>query len=239
MLYTDLPAFIPEPFGKNAGGSYIHTIPTASQIGVTDGAASYNDGFPPLCFTARGAGGKGPFGNDVNGILKATSSWDWWLGAGGPVFFDSTHSTAIGGYPKYALLCSTTLGIYWQSQVDNNTVDPDAGPSANWVTVINATGSDPANGESVTLPNGKILKDGAIFTTFSSGSTYTITFATPFPNACRSPVVVAINSSALATMDVWVQIETWDRFGITFVVQDSNTAGTHYIDGVTWDAKGY
>lgn len=241
MLYTDVPAYIPEPFAKNAGGSYVHAVPKASQIGITDGAASYNDGFPPLAFTPRGAGGAGPFGNDVNGVLKDATGWGWWLGAGGPIFFNGTHATDIGGYPKYALLTSTTLGRLWQSQVDNNTVDPDAGPSANWSAITNAPTSDPANGESYTFPNGRIEKDGAVFGTFlPNNPPYTITFATPFPTACRTVQLTGINSTGSYATDCWPEAITWDRFGISVNIQSSLGGGGPYLlNGLCWEARGY
>ena len=50
-----------------------NTIPNASQIAITPGAASYNDGFPPLTRTPVAAGGVPPFGEDMNGILYAMS----------------------------------------------------------------------------------------------------------------------------------------------------------------------
>ncbi len=56
MLSSSIPVRFPIPFANNAGGGYIETIPTASQIGITDGRASLHDGFPPLNFADVGAG---------------------------------------------------------------------------------------------------------------------------------------------------------------------------------------
>jgi len=62
MLSTSIPPKFPIPFANAAGPSFIRPIPTASQIGIQDGAASLTDGFPPDCFTPVVAGGTPPFG---------------------------------------------------------------------------------------------------------------------------------------------------------------------------------
>lgn len=233
MLYTDIPARLVKAFAALATGTYVRAIPTTSG---DPNAASLNLGFPPNTFVDEGAGGVPPDGRDMNGILKTISAWSNWQAAGGPVFYDSTFSTAIGGYPKYAILASTTSGRLWQSTVDSNTTDPDAG-GANWTQLTALNGSP--NSESVTLPNGKIYKDGAISGTLSAGSSYTITFATPFPTSCRSAQVTGINASASGNMDTWAQIVSWNASGVTFLVQESDQGIIHRLDGVTWDAKGY
>jgi hypothetical protein len=129
MLASAIPAKLSIPFA-NSGTK--NTIPTASQIGVTPGAASLTDGFPPLTMTAVAAGGVPPFGQDMNGILYAMSAWQQWQGAGGQVAYDISFSTSIGGYPKGAVLTSTTAGMFWVSTADNNTTNPDSGGS-NWL----------------------------------------------------------------------------------------------------------
>lgn len=132
MLQSGIPVRFSIPWGKNAGGSYIRTIPSASQIGVTNGAASLNDGYPPLCFQPVASGGTPPFGQDTNGILNWITQWSQWQAAGGPIVYDSTFSTAIGGYPKGAVLASSvTAGLSWVSTADNNTTNPDSS-GTNW-----------------------------------------------------------------------------------------------------------
>lgn len=135
MLGSGIPAKFPIMFGADAGGAYIRPIPQASQIGIQDGAASLTDGFPPLNFIPRGAGGVPPFGEDVNGILFQLSAWAQWQSAGGPVVFDGAFATAIGGYPKGSTLQSTTVGQLWQSTVDNNLTDPDGLTPVGWASV--------------------------------------------------------------------------------------------------------
>ncbi|KAA1174648.1 hypothetical protein FP026_29625, partial [Rhizobium tropici] len=70
MKASDIPVKFPIPFAASAGGGYIRAIPQASQIGITNGAASLTDGFPPLTFLPVGAGGTPPWGQDFNGILN-------------------------------------------------------------------------------------------------------------------------------------------------------------------------
>lgn len=134
MQDSDIPTKISVPFAKNAGGSYTRIVPVASQIGINAGWASFNDGFVPLNFTAIGAGGIPPFGQDMNGILNAITKWTNWYNAGAPVFWDSAFSTAVGGYPKGAVVSSTTFGQFWMSTTENNVTNPNAG-GAGWVQV--------------------------------------------------------------------------------------------------------
>ncbi len=127
MQSSQIPAKFPMPFAHNAGSGYIRPIPEASQISITPGAASLNDGFPPLTFLAEGSGGVPPFGQDMNGILNEITAWIQWTNAEGPVAYDATFSAAIGGYPKGAILTSAVGGSWWLSTAENNTTDPDTG----------------------------------------------------------------------------------------------------------------
>jgi len=55
--------------------------PQASQIGITNCAASLTDGFPPLTFVPVAQGGCPPFGSDFNGILRQITQWSQWMQA--------------------------------------------------------------------------------------------------------------------------------------------------------------
>jgi len=146
MLLTDKPTKISTPFA-NAGGK--NTIPVASQIGITAGAASFTDGFPPLTRTLKTAGGIPPSGLDMNGILYAATAVDRWEQAGGGYPYDSAFSTTVGGYPKGArVLRADGLG-YWISTGDSNTSDPDGATPVHWardssagITTVALTGSN-------------------------------------------------------------------------------------------------
>lgn len=168
MDSSAIPPKFPIVWGNSAGSAYIRSIPEASQIGVTNCAASLTDGFPPLTFTPSSAGGCPPFGQDFNGILKQITQWSQWVQASGPVFYDSSFSTSIGGYPKGAILSSTIVpGYRWLSTAENNTTDPDAG-GAGWVQDPGQvpTGT-PTASLSTTVPYGYVSANG---TTIGNGS---------------------------------------------------------------------
>jgi hypothetical protein len=156
MLASAIPAKFPIPFANGAGGGFINTIPQASQIGVTPGAASLTDGLPPLNFQPVASGGIPPRGSDFNGLFNQITLWNQWHAAGGPVVFDSAFSTSIGGYPKGAILESATVnGNQWVSSVDNNTTDPDSASAANWSQVGLPTGT-PVPSLTSTVPAGYV-----------------------------------------------------------------------------------
>lgn len=134
MLASSAPAKIPLPFA-NSGTK--NTIPTPSQITITPGAASLTDGFPPLTRTPIAAGGVPPFGADMNGILFEISANTQWENAGGFYPYDAAFSTAIGGYPRGAVLARADLSGFWLSQVDNNATNPDTG-GAGWVAAFSS-----------------------------------------------------------------------------------------------------
>jgi hypothetical protein len=137
MKLSDMPSeTFPIPFANAAGIGYTRQVPVASQIGITNGAASLTDGFPPLTFLPVGSGGIPPFGQDFNGLLNQITQWTQWQNAGGLMVYNSAFSTAIGGYPQSAVVASaTTAGIVWLNTVDNNTTNPDAS-GAGWVKFV-------------------------------------------------------------------------------------------------------
>jgi hypothetical protein len=112
-------------------------VPVNSQIGVQDGAASFETGFVPDNFTPTAGGGVPPFGQDFNGALFAQTQWDQWYQAGAPIPYHGPFSTAVGGYPQGAVVdSSVVLTRQWQSFVDGNTTDPDDPlTSAGWLPV--------------------------------------------------------------------------------------------------------
>lgn len=130
MQSSNIPTKIPLPFA-NSGTK--RAIPTASQVGITPGAASLTDGFPPLTFTPLAAGGIPPAGADFNGILNTVTAIQQWQSAGGIFQYDSTFSTAIGGYPKGAVLLGTDFLTSFISTIENNTNDPNASTPVGWV----------------------------------------------------------------------------------------------------------
>lgn len=131
MQDIDIPTKLPIPF---ADTGIKNAIPEASQIGITPGAASLTDGFPPLNFLPVAAGGIPPFGSDMNGILFEISAWIRWLNAGGPIPYDAVFSANIGGYMKGATLLAASGDHWWLSATDNNVTDPDTGGSG-WTQI--------------------------------------------------------------------------------------------------------
>lgn len=164
MLASAIPTKFPIPFGNSANPATIRVVPTASQIGIQDGAASLTDGFPIKTQTPVGAGGTPPYGQDMNGILFQATAWLQWVNAGAPIKYDAAFQTAIGGYPQGAVVQSATyLGLFWFSLVDNNTTNPDAG-GAGWTNFcrirlnadltlfVSTTGSNSNNGLTIGAP---------------------------------------------------------------------------------------
>ncbi|MGE8567483.1 MAG: gp53-like domain-containing protein [Achromobacter sp.] len=131
MQASNAPSKSAVPFAQSGTKN---TIPVASQIGVTPGAASFTDGFPPLTMTPLSAGGVPPYGADFNGILNFLSAAARWAQAGAGYPYDAAFSTAIGGYPKGAMLKQASGNGYWLNLAENNTTNPDTG-GANWIAL--------------------------------------------------------------------------------------------------------
>ena len=148
MQTSDAPTKISIPFA--ASGSR-NVIPNTSLIGITAGAASFPDGFPPLTMTDPGAGGVYPDGKDFNGAYYALSAAIRWAEAGGLPIYDSAFSTAVGGYPIGAVLQAADYSGYWVSTANNNTSNPDTG-GANWLPQFFLGGTTQAMaGSNITL----------------------------------------------------------------------------------------
>lgn len=131
MKLSSMPSLVAVPFAdqgtKNA-------IPVESQIGITDGAASFTDGFPPLTMTPVVAGGIPPAGGDFNGILNALTQSVRWACAGGQYKYDGAFSTTVGGYPKGAMIQNPAGDVIWLNTVDDNNTNPDNGTG--WIPAI-------------------------------------------------------------------------------------------------------
>src|SRR6266446_881617 len=164
MQRAGIPLLIPTPFASGATPPYTNPIPTPSQIGIKNGAASFTDGFPPLTFIPLSAGGAGPFGSDVNGLFNQITAGLQWQQAGGPAIFSPVFQTLIGGYPAGAIVQSTlSFGLLWLSIVDNNLTNPDQS-GAGWTPLarirlstdatfyVTAAGGSDTNPGTQTLP---------------------------------------------------------------------------------------
>lgn len=137
------PPVIPEPFANDADPLYITTIPDTTGVA---GRASYSLGFPPLTMQPVAGGGKPPFGQDVNGILFALSSHDFYVQAGQLFLWDTNVAAAIGGYAVGTILGSTDGKTVWFNTTDANSTNPDdAGTAAGWVSLF-SSGFQPFTG---------------------------------------------------------------------------------------------
>jgi hypothetical protein len=130
MQASQTPTLVPLAF---AASGTKNVIPENSQIGITPGAASLQDGFPPLTFTPIAAGGVPPAGADFNGVLNLITQTIRWKHAGGQFGYSSTfaNDANVSGYPRGALLLRSDQSGMWLNQTDSNTTNPDTG-GAGW-----------------------------------------------------------------------------------------------------------
>lgn len=240
MQASSIPAKFPIPFAKNAGSGYIRTIPEASQIGIQAGAASLNDGYPPTTMTV---GGTPPFGQDMNGILNLVTAWNQWQQAGGPIPYDATFQTAIGGYPKGAIVESaTTSGKFWMSTADNNATNPDAS-GAGWLLVVNNVGQFPSslttNGwkkyPDPNSPTGYFIEQWGEVSTANPG-TPTVNFPIAFPNVVFH-VIPGVGSSGPVSgaAGAWCGAQAISLSQFSVLLGDAGSGAA----SIWWTAKGY
>lgn len=126
MNRTDEPKKQPVVFGVN--GQRETLLPTTP---AGDNTASYDSGFPPVTMILKAAGGLPPKGQDMNQILFELSALSRWFSAGAIASYDSTFSTAIGGYPKGAEVVGSDGTTRYLNTVDANTTNPNTG-GAGW-----------------------------------------------------------------------------------------------------------
>ena len=180
MQSSNQPGKISLPFA-NSGAK--QPIPVASQVGIEDGRASYTDGFPPLTRTPLAAGGKPPFGTDMNGVLNAITAIQQWQSAGGTFMYDSVFATSVGGYPKGALVQKADSTGFWRCTVESNQSNPDTG-GAGWADLVGQTSR---NSGWFKQPDGTIVQYGlAILATTSTSQV--VTLPTTFPNAMMKAI---------------------------------------------------
>ena len=107
------------PFAQNG---LKNNIPN-NDIGLTEGLATYEQGFPEITMTPLENGGIPPSGYDVNGVLNDLSSHIVHLNQGGQYKFDSDLCNSINGYSKGAILLSDDESKQYISLVNNNKVN--------------------------------------------------------------------------------------------------------------------
>lgn len=111
------PSVITIPFAEEGNK---RSIPNGSLIGVTDGAASFMDGFPPLTMVPLSSGGVPPSGLDFNGVFHAITEHIRYINAGGRPKFSQNMADAIGGYPVGTVLQDNAGENEYVNSVDGN-----------------------------------------------------------------------------------------------------------------------
>ena len=228
MQLSNIPAKLVLPFAASGGKN---TIPTASQVSITPGAASLTDGFPPLTRTPLASGGVPPSGLDMNGILYELSAVIRWANAGGGYPYDGTFAadSNVGGYPKGARVMRSDGVGYWFNTAENNTTDPETG-GAGWLpdftTGVTAVTMTNANVTLTPLQYGKpvVVITGAlttnlnlIFPTIVDAWTVVNSTSGPYTVTCKtaSGTGVVVNSAAQVLGD-----------GTNIIASDSDAALT-------------
>lgn len=162
MRLVDSPPKLTVAFATDGSKNSIPVEPSG-----TPGAASWDGGFPDETMKPVNAGGVPPSGKDFNGVLNGMSAIDRWLNAGAFFVYDAAFATAIGGYPKGALLLNTSGVGYWSCITDNNESNPDTGGSG-WVSVGGTLSTISAsvyasNQQTLGTGNAKVLFDTTEF----------------------------------------------------------------------------
>ncbi|HYG45602.1 MAG TPA: hypothetical protein VEA17_21965 [Bordetella sp.] len=249
MQASNAPSKSAVPFAESGTKN---TIPVESQIGVTPGAASFTDGFPPLTMTPLAAGGVPPYGADFNGIFNFLSAAVRWAQAGGRYPFDAAFAADVGGYPKGAVLAAASGNGSWLNLIDNNSTNPDTG-GANWISLgsgiattaqaqaltddaalvtpkkladaFKGTSWNPSSPGYVRLPNGIIIQWGAA----SGFNSYTISFPIAFPaGPLMAPLAVCIGGEDYdAPNAAWAEASNFPTktTGKIFVYKPGPTGG--------------
>lgn len=191
MNSSDTPSRIQLPFADSGAKN---VIPVASQIPITPGAASYTDGFPPLTMLPIAAGGIPPFGTDVNGIFNIVTAIQRWQSAGGLFKFDAIFASAIGGYPKGAVLIKADGTGMWINQTEANSTNPDSG-GAGWMSVMGNDAGYSTYGANTTIPatdNGKW-----IFATANN-----VAFTLPLSSSLPAGATIKVSGNGYSNVNV-------------------------------------
>lgn len=124
---------ITELFGQSVDPTLITLpVPNVSPGAPAPNRASFDTGFPAICFQPITSGGKPPSGKDINGVYYMLSQYALAQQAGQAILpYDATTQTAIGGYAINALLAKAAGPGYWLNLTAGNMTDPDTG-GAGW-----------------------------------------------------------------------------------------------------------
>jgi len=150
------PLILPEAFATGAPGRRNVIPDTTADLQ----RASWQQGFPAQTMTPVSAGGKPMLGPDMNGVLYAMSSHEFYAQTGQPYRWNADVVIAIVGYAVGTMLGSTDGQTLWYNIEDGNTTDPDSVGAAGWVPLYSygMTSLPPVAGGIVTLTNDQAKK---------------------------------------------------------------------------------
>ena len=135
MNSSDTPLRITKAFGVNG---LKNTIPVDSST-TTDnsGIATFDKGFPDITMQPLSAGGIPPSGKDMNGVLYQITQKQKWADAGGGYQFNTDFADSVSGYPKGAVINSSSLSNKWLNVIEGNSTAPESSTGAytGWVPV--------------------------------------------------------------------------------------------------------
>lgn len=227
MQKSGIPPKIDVIWAEAAGPSYVRQVPDASQQPTFPYAASFTTGFPPDTFLPVGAGGSGPDGRDMNGILQQLSAWAQWQAAGGPVTYDGTFQSDVGGYPKGAVVASaTTDAEWWLSTTDNNATNPDTGGSG-WKNLFLAAAQAAGfvfntSAAYIKFPSwlgGFIIQ----WTSVTAGAPVGVSWPIAFPNTC---LYAGTQVASASTTTYGVNVNNNTPTGTTAYPNSGNSSAT-------------
>lgn len=137
------PTLLLKPFADSGDKN---SIPVTNSDLANPQLADLTNGFPAITSEVPENGGLPPERKDFNGLGYLTTTYDYFYQAGGTFTFNSTISTAIGGYPKDARLwytdsngATTVLRSTKNDNTDNFVTTPSY-IGTSWVPEIPALG---------------------------------------------------------------------------------------------------
>lgn len=240
MQYSQIPAALTKAFAASGDKNAIPTDANSSTL--ANGLAAFSSGFPPVTSLPASAGGQNPVREDFNGVIGMLTTIHQWQMTGAARKYESTFSTAIGGYPNFAVLVKANGSGFWISTADNNTTDPDSVGSANWKDLSAfltgsfidqlPTGTADAMVASITLPTLDASFAGVPVFVRAIGSN---TSTTP---TYGGKTIVKGNNLALVAGDIvgWMELQydaTWDKLVLLNPATGVSAASIHEIQPIT------
>lgn len=219
MQTSDLPTLIPVPFAESGTKNTIPTTPP-----TTPGLASLQTGFPPVTMTPIVAGGIPPSGADFNGILNLISATARWAQAGGGYRYNAGFSTAVGGYPRGAMVLKANFSGYWLNTLENNTSDPDAG-GAGWTDLSSPPDASTTVKGIVQLATGAEAEAG-------TNNTKAITPATLKQETNKKLNINGGNPTITSTVGIELALRAADGYG-SYVKGYKGSAESWYVGAGT------